>query len=330
MTLGKQKKTSFDNPTIDRRKMKGEPSTESRNPLSSGRRLRDRTPKRTRDASSKQVAVKTRNATPSRSGPPSLTGGSKKKGKIPAKMSTRALKNRRDNTPTRHRRDTTPSRIRNPSPATSTSRTTAPSRAPQKASSRKASASPLGAKLPTAPAAKARDKSPKKAAKGGRMSRFMKGGKKSKLPTDLSSPRGSDEENSLEEMIHVPPVVEEKSKPEMSYPTPAPPAEEVQRTRKKETKKETKKEAKKEAKKETKKKTQQNESPQRSRQRNNTADDAFVVDESKCGGSSILKSADDVVLGVGYYFGNGIVAIVDGIKGSNCAQGEIHPTLESL
>lgn len=282
-------------------------STESRNPLASGRRLRDKTPKRTRDSSSNKVSTKKRNVTPIRTGPP-LSASSKKKDMVHAKISNRALKHRRDNTDTRNR-DSTPNSMRTASPITSRTPRKTRDRIPN---NRKISASPLGVKpTPTTPL-KVRDQPPKKA-KGGRMSLFRKGGKKSKVPTDPSSPRGSDDENSLEETIK-PLEVEEKSKPAVPYPKPRPAAEEVQRPKKIATKKEAKKEAK--------KKTQQSVSPQKNRQRADTSEDAFVVDETQCGGSSILKSADDAVLGVGYYFGKGIVAIVDGIKDSNLLQGK--------
>lgn len=267
---------------------------ESRNPPS-GRRLREMTPKRSRDATPKKRSNRE---------------------KTPVKISSRALKNREKNpagkrdSSSNRKRENTPNRSRNSTPLTtreptqSRSRNSTPLRSTQKPRGR----TPIhrkNNKLKTKPMspAKSRDKTPGKSRRG--MSRFKKGGKKNKPHDSSLPPRVSTEENSLDNDPSELGLKEKLLEKAQQF-TPRPPPEEVQNTRKRETKK----------------KPQHVESPKRNRQRKQSEEIEFVADEAKCGGSPFLKSADDAVLCIGSYFGRGIVAIVDGVKDSNCVQGK--------
>jgi len=263
-------------------------------------KMRGMTPKRSRDNTPSkmrnQTPVRKRNVTPLRNR--AALSNSKLRDKTPSTTRAKSLQKTRDSTPNRSRKatpsrsasanrskvDITPNRSRKviPSRSGSTNR----SRVPLKESSRKMSPPPT----------KGREMTPKKSR--GRMSRFMKGGKKKDKPPLSSLPsRVSDKD--IQEDIHTRPENLVKEKVQHF----APPAEELQHTKIKEAKKKPQHV-------ENSRSTQQNEEVE------------FVGDDAKCGGSSILKTADNAVLDVGYYFGKGIVAIVDGVRDSACAQGE--------
>jgi len=317
--VSKQRNLSSDSPNPDHQRVKkvglGAPRNSKSTSLPSARRntskikMRDTTPRsRTRDNTPSKMRnrtpVRKQNTTPLRTR--ASSSNTKSRDKTPSTTRAKSLQKKRNSTPNRTRdRDSTPNRSRKSTPSRSVStnrnkvdntpnrsRKVTPSRGvntnrnklPIKSSSRDSS-------LPT----KSLESTPKK--NRGRMSRFMKGGKKSKDKPPLSSLPSRVTDMDIEEYIKTRPEYLVKRQGQYFVP----PAEELQHTKIKETKKNS-----------------QHVENSRSTQQNEKAE--FVGGDAKCGGSSILKTADNAVLDVGYYFGKGIVAIVDGVRDSSCAQ----------